>query len=90
MNPTLTQNNGLRLRYASLELERLVRKMFLRLFTALLPVTLFPALHMAGRDGGRNIGRWIWSDSDRFGWILSDIFLGEAWNAIIRSNEEMM
>eukprot|EP00435_Cladocopium_sp_Y103_P056726 s159_g19.t1 len=34
--------------YASWELERLVRKMFLRLFTALLPVTLFPALHMAG------------------------------------------
>ena len=37
-------------RYASWELERLVRKMFLRLFTALLPVTLFPALHMAGSE----------------------------------------
>lgn len=39
---------GYQPQYASLELERLVRKMFLRLFTALLPVTLFPALHMAG------------------------------------------
>lgn len=39
---------GYQPQYASWELERLVRKMFLRLFTALLPVTLFPALHMAG------------------------------------------
>lgn len=39
---------GYQPRYASWELERLVRKMVLRLFTALLPVTLFPALHMAG------------------------------------------
>ena len=89
MNPTLTKNNGLRLRYASLELERLVRKMFLRLFTALLPVTLFPALHMAGRDGGRTMaGGSSWKSTFWLDFVRH--FLGEAWNAIIRSNEEMM
>ena len=50
-----------------------MRKMFLRLFTALLPVTLFPALHMAGRDGGRNMGSVDLHENRRFGWILSDI-----------------